>query len=68
MARAAGYPRTHEISSLEDWDRQLPTILKEEGPVFVDLKLEPGELYPEDFRRLYSIEYRDKFRRALQDS
>ncbi len=68
MAKAAGYPRTYEISNLEDWDRQVATILHEEGPIFVDLKTEPGELYPEDFRRLYSIEYRDKFRRALQNS
>ena len=34
----------------------------------IDLKVEPGEAYPEDFRRLYSIEYRDKFREALKKS
>ena len=52
MAKAAGYPKTYEFSSLEDWDRELDNILKEEGPIFIDLKVEPGELYPEDFRRL----------------
>jgi hypothetical protein len=31
----------------------------------VDLKVEPGEDYPEDFRRLYNVEYRDAFRKAL---
>jgi thiamine pyrophosphate-dependent acetolactate synthase large subunit-like protein len=66
MAKAAGYPKTYEFSSLDEWDRNLPTVLKEDGPIFVDLKVQPGEQYPEDFRRLYSIEYRDKFRRALQ--
>jgi len=30
--------------------------------------VEPGEAYPEDFRRLYSIEYRNKFREALKKS
>jgi thiamine pyrophosphate-dependent acetolactate synthase large subunit-like protein len=68
MAKAAGYPNTYEISNLGEWDRELEKILKAEGPTFVDLKVEPGEQYPEDFRRLYSIEYRDRFRRALQSS
>ena len=68
IAKAAGYPKTYEFSSLEDWDRELDKILKDDGPIFVDLKMEPGEQYPEDFRRLYSIEYRNKFRRALQNS
>jgi phosphonopyruvate decarboxylase len=68
IAKAAGYPKTYEIDNLEDWDRELPKLLKEDGPIFIDLKVEPGEAYPEDFRRLYSIEYRDKFRRALKNS
>jgi phosphonopyruvate decarboxylase len=68
MARAAGYPKTYDIANLEDWERQLGTILKEDGPIFVDLKVEPGELYPENFRRLYDTEYREKFRRVLQNS
>jgi phosphonopyruvate decarboxylase len=68
LAKAAGYPKTYEFSSLDEWDRGVPKILKEDGPVFVDLKTEPGEQYPEDFRRLYSIEHRDRFRRALQKS
>ena len=33
---------------------RLPEILKEEGPVFVTLKVEPGEGYPENFPRLYN--------------
>ena len=68
MAKAAGYPKTYEFSNLWDWDYELDNILKEDGPIFVDLKVEPGEAYPEDFRRLYSIEYRDKFREALKKS
>ena len=68
MAKAAGYPKTYEFSDLWAWDYELDNILKEDGPIFIDLKMEPGEAYPEDFRRLYSIEYRDKFRRALQNS
>jgi len=66
FARAAGYPKTYEFSKLEDWDRELDRILKEDGPIFVDLKVEPGEAYPEDFRRLYNVEFREAFRRAWQ--
>jgi sulfopyruvate decarboxylase subunit beta len=66
LATAAGYPKTYEFSNLEDWDRALGQILKEDGPILVDLKMEPGEAYPEDFRRLYNVEYREAFRKALQ--
>jgi hypothetical protein len=43
-------------------------LLQEEGPIFVNLRVEPGEAYPEDFRRLYDVEYRERFRRALAKS
>jgi sulfopyruvate decarboxylase subunit beta len=66
LAAAAGYPKTYEFSNLDDWDRALDQILKEDGPILVDLKMEPGEQYPEDFRRLYNVEYREAFRKALQ--
>lgn len=66
MARAAGYPRTYEFTELDDWNRDVVRIFQEEGPIFVDLRVEPGEEYPEDFRRLYSVQFRDAFRRALK--
>jgi sulfopyruvate decarboxylase subunit beta len=65
FAKTAGYRTTYEISDLAEWERELPNILNQEGPVLVVLKVEPGETYPEDFRRLYSIEHREKFRRTL---
>ncbi len=68
FAKTAGYPKTYEFSDLKEWDRQLDDLLKEDGPIFVDLKVEPGELYPEDFRRLYSVESKDTFRNALEKS
>jgi hypothetical protein len=30
--------------------------------------VEPGEAYPENFPRLYNIEYREKFRQTLAKS
>ena len=68
LAREAGYRHTYEVDDLQDWERQIDHILGEEGPVFVDLRVEPGELYPENFRRLKSLEFRERFRRALAQS
>jgi phosphonopyruvate decarboxylase len=65
LAREAGYAKTYQFDTLALWERAAGQILKEDGPVFVDLRVEPGEPYPEDFRRLYDIEHRERFRRAL---
>jgi len=65
LARESGYVNTYSFSDLDEWDRNLDSILKEEGPILVELKVERGEDYPEDFRRLYSTEHRDLFRKAL---
>jgi sulfopyruvate decarboxylase subunit beta len=68
LAREAGYPTTYAFDNLDDWERAVGRILREEGPIFVDLHVEPGEAYPEDFRRLYDVEYRERFRQALAKS
>ena len=65
FARDAGYRRTCTFDRLEDWERQAGALLAEDGPIFVELRVEPGERYPEDFPRLYDLEYRERFRRAL---
>ena len=56
LAREAGYPRTYAFDDGAAWDRAVPAILRQDGPIFVDLRMEPGEPYPEDFRRLYDVE------------
>ena len=66
IARAAGYPKCYEFDNLEEWDREVGRILREQGPILVDLKVAPGEEYPEDFRRLYSVQSREAFRKALK--
>jgi phosphonopyruvate decarboxylase len=68
LAREAGYPKTYRFEHLDAWERAVAGILQEDGPLFVDLHVEPGEPYPEDFRRLYDIEYRERFRRALANA
>jgi thiamine pyrophosphate-dependent acetolactate synthase large subunit-like protein len=68
LAKSAGYKKTYEIADIAEWERKLPNILEDEGPVFVTLKVEPGETYPENFPRLYNVEYREKFRQTLAKS
>jgi sulfopyruvate decarboxylase subunit beta len=68
LARAAGYSKTYAFDKLDGWEQAVVHILQEDGPIFVDLKVEPGEPYPEDFRRLYDVEYCERFRRALANS
>lgn len=66
MARAAGYPKTYEFNNLQDWELNVMRVINEDGPILVDLKVVRGEEYPEDFRRLKSIQHREEFRQALQ--
>ena len=65
IAKAAGYLRSYEFSDLEEFESEIGYILQEEGPVFVDLKVEPGEQYPVDYDNLHSLERRRAFKAAL---
>ena len=41
LARAAGYANTHSFSDLEDFVTDVESIMQEEGPVFVAIKIVP---------------------------
>src|SRR5215216_708951 len=56
-----------EFSELDALEAALPAILSATGPVFVDLKVEPGETYPQDFVYIHSRAARDKFRAVLRN-
>src|SRR5438552_13014505 len=50
LARAAGYPRAYAFDELAEGGRALPGLLRQEGPVLVDLRMEAGETtYPDDW-------------------
>jgi sulfopyruvate decarboxylase subunit beta len=66
LARAAGYREAHEFSELAALEAALPAILRAAGPVLVDLKVEPGEHYPEDFAYMHGPEARNRFKVALR--
>jgi sulfopyruvate decarboxylase subunit beta len=65
FARAAGYSSVHQFSELATFERDIAGVLAQPGPVFVDLKLVPGEPAPADYDALYAASRRDAFRKAL---
>ncbi len=66
LAREAGYASVHEFSDLATLEAALPAILQARGPLFVNLKVETGERYPEDFRYILGPVAREKFKAALK--
>src|SRR5260370_13831738 len=68
FAKAAGYARCHEFSELADFEAKIAAVLREEGPVFVDLKIVPGEPSPQDYEYIHSAAARAAFKAALRGS
>ena len=42
LARAAGFPRVHAFEDAWSYENALPSVLEDDGPVFVAVKVEPG--------------------------
>jgi phosphonopyruvate decarboxylase len=68
FARAAGYRSVHEFDDLDAFAARIAAVLKEDGPVFVVLKVVAGEPYPQDFPALHDAALREAFRAALAAS
>src|SRR5471030_1181280 len=49
FARAAGIGNCREFSDPGGFAAGIGAVLRQDGPVFVDLKLEPGEPSPQDY-------------------
>lgn len=68
IAKSAGIAKAYTISTLADFDAKIAGLLKEPGPVFVDLLIEQGPLSDRDYSEMYSSARRAGFRAALQAS
>ncbi len=65
MARAAGITKVHRFDDIRNFEQRIGAILKEEGPVFVDMVIEQGPLGPRSYDEMYSPSRRRKLREAL---
>ena len=65
MAKAGGIKNVRRIEKLEDFEAQLPAILTEEGPVFVEMVIEQGPLGPRQYDDMYKPARRQRMREAL---
>lgn len=68
FARAAGIAEVYEFDALGSFEQQIGAVLAQRGPVFVDLKVEQGESYPQDYSIIHSAEVRRRFKEALRQA
>jgi phosphonopyruvate decarboxylase len=65
MALAAGYRSAHRFSDAANFAQQIFSVMAEQGPVFVDLKIAPKPFEKQDFKPLRTQALRDAFKQAL---
>jgi phosphonopyruvate decarboxylase len=68
LARAAGYVRAETIATLGDFETKILGLLKEPGPVFVELQLVAGPPPSQDYAFIHGAPTRAAFKAALQKS
>src|SRR5262245_66218491 len=66
FARAAGYRSVHAFTDQRVFDQQVGAILAEQGPVFVDLKVQPSGPQTRDYSRLHGPDVRAAIKAALR--
>ncbi len=65
VARAAGIREVFQFDELVQFAAALPEILALSGPVFVNLRMVPGDPSPQDYSYIHSEAARAAFRAAL---
>jgi phosphonopyruvate decarboxylase len=68
IARGAGFQEVYEFSDFQAYASALPTLLQLKGPVFVTMKVEPGEQSPKNWDVIHGAETRARFRCELSAS
>jgi thiamine pyrophosphate-dependent acetolactate synthase large subunit-like protein len=68
MARGAGYSQVHAFSDLANFAQQAGHVIKQEGPVFATLHVEPSKPLTYDYPNLYDAQRRAALKAALQPS
>ena len=65
LARAAGIERTSRFDELDDFDARIADVLAGGGPAFIEIAVEQGEHYEQDYTQLHSAERRARFKQAV---
>ena len=68
MARSAGYPHAYEFTQLANFEQQAAHVLKQDGPVFATLRVEPSKPLTYDYPKLYDPARRKALKAALRAS
>lgn len=66
IARSSGIAQARRIDQLADFENAVPSLLKDRGPLFIDLIVEQGELGPRSYKDMYAKARRQAFREALK--
>ena len=66
MARGAGYVQVHAFSDLANFAQQAGHVIKQDGPVFATLHVEPSKPLTYDYPNLYDAGRRAALKAALQ--
>jgi len=65
MAKSAGYPHAYEFSQLANFEQQAGHMIKQDGPVFATLRVEPSRPLTYDYPKLYDAARREAIKAAL---
>jgi phosphonopyruvate decarboxylase len=65
LAQAAGYRNVHTFDNLQSFDPQIANVLREPGPTFVTMKIEPGKPPKLDYGYMHGAPVRQQFKAAL---
>ena len=68
LALAAGYGSAESFDNLPDLESRIGDVLGGQGPVLIDLRVEQGEAYPQDYAYMHGAEHRAAFKAALRAS
>jgi thiamine pyrophosphate-dependent acetolactate synthase large subunit-like protein len=66
MARAAGFAHVHDFTELANFEQQAGHVVKQAGPVFATLRVEPSKSLTYDYPDLYHPRRREALKAALR--
>jgi sulfopyruvate decarboxylase subunit beta len=66
LARAAGFSHVHDFADLANFEQQAGHVIKQAGPVFATLRVEPAKPLVYDYPKLYDARRREALKAVLR--